>query len=218
MDILILFLVAAIGGYLFGSIPSGLLLTRIAGMGDIRQIGSGNIGATNVLRTGNKFIAALTLVADVAKGLAGASLVPVLIGLLFPSALPPSTPVGDGAAHLPDIAPIAGGLGAFIGHCYPVWLKFAGGKGVATFIGVLAGWLPWIAVVFCLTWLVTALVGRISSLSAFVAAIVTCLAFLYLQGATLMFFALVAMVVLLYWRHRKNILRLIAGQEPRIGH
>lgn len=142
------YLAAALAfGYLCGSIPFGLILTRVAGLGDVRAIGSGNIGATNVLRTGNKKLAAATLLADVAKGALAAWV---------------------GTRWGPDTAVMAG-LGAFVGHIWPVWLKFRGGKGVATFIGVLAGLFWPAALVFCAIWLVVALVSRYSSLSALTA-------------------------------------------------
>ena len=133
--------VAVALGYLLGSIPTGLILTRIAGLGDIRNIGSGNIGATNVLRTGNKILAAATLVLDVAKGAAAVLLAPFLINVLFPEASP-------------DLAKVAqfAGLSAFLGHLYPAWLGFRGGKGVATYIGVAAALFWPAAVVFCAIW------------------------------------------------------------------
>ena len=181
-------------GYLLGSIPFGLILTRLAGHGDVRDIGSGNIGATNVLRTGNKKLAALTLVLDALKGTAA-----VLIGARF----------GQDAA-------ILGGLGAFLGHLFPVWLRFRGGKGVATYIGVLLG-LYWPgAIAFCVTWLVVAAVARYSSLAALVAsAVVPCL--LWWIGETHMALLFLVFTVLLFWRHADNIVRLLRGEEGRIG-
>jgi glycerol-3-phosphate acyltransferase PlsY len=187
-------LLALIIGYLLGSIPFGLILTKLAGHGDVRDIGSGNIGATNVLRTGNKPLAALTLILDALKGTAAA-----LIGVRFG----------------PDAA-ILGGLGAFLGHLFPVWLGFRGGKGVATFIGVLLG-LYWPgAIAFCAVWLLVALITRYSSLSALVAsAAIPCLLFFMGQPRIATLFLVFTLV--LYWRHAKNIGRLLRGEEERIG-
>jgi glycerol-3-phosphate acyltransferase PlsY len=186
--------VAAIGGYLIGSIPFGLILTRLAGLGDIRAIGSGNIGATNVLRTGSKGLAALTLVLDMAKGA-----VAVLLGAHFG----------------PDTAVLAGG-GAVIGHIAPIWLGFKGGKGVATALGVLTA-LAWpVGILSAVTWLIVAAVGRISSLAALIA-IGAAPVYAYLlvdpQRAELALF----IAVLVWVRHYENIRRLLKGQEPRIG-
>jgi len=186
--------VAAIGGYLIGSIPFGLILTRLAGLGDIRAIGSGNIGATNVLRTGSKGLAALTLVLDMAKGA-----VAVLLG----------------AHYGPDTAVLAGG-GAVIGHIAPIWLGFKGGKGVATALGVLTA-LAWpVGILSAVTWLIVAAVGRISSLAALIA-IGAAPVYAYLivdpQRAELALF----IAVLVWVRHYENIRRLLNGQEPRIG-
>ncbi|MCB1444054.1 MAG: glycerol-3-phosphate 1-O-acyltransferase PlsY [Methyloceanibacter sp.] len=181
-------------GYLLGSIPFGLILTKLAGLGDVRTIGSGNIGATNVLRTGNKALAALTLALDLLKGTAA-----VLIGGLF----------GPYAA-------IAGGFGAFLGHLFPVWLGFRGGKGVATFIGVALG-LYWPAALgFCLVWLLVAVLTRYSSLSALTASVATVLVLTFLgQWPMAILFGL--MTLLLYLRHAENIGRLRRGEESRIG-
>jgi len=191
---------ALVLGYLLGSIPFGLVLTRAAGLGDVRDIGSGNIGATNVLRTGNKGIAALTLLLDLLKGTA-AVLIGHAIGAL------------GGVAIL---ASLIAGLAAFIGHTYPVWLGFKGGKGVATYIGVLLG-LNWPgALAFCSVWLLVAILSRYSSLSAIVAAIVTPIWLLTVGDyATAILAALLS--VLLIFKHRANIHRLVAGEEPRIG-
>ncbi|PKQ12474.1 MAG: glycerol-3-phosphate acyltransferase [Alphaproteobacteria bacterium HGW-Alphaproteobacteria-1] len=189
-----LLLWAAIG-YLLGSIPFGMVLARVMGLGNLREIGSGNIGATNVLRTGNKTAAALTLLLDGGKGA-----VAVLLARAF---------AGEDAAQL-------AGLMAFLGHCYPVWLRFAGGKGVATFLGLLLA-LAWpVGIAACLTWLATAVVTRISSLSALVAAVAAPLWMLVLgvPGATVLA-ALLAGVIL--WRHRGNISRILNGTEPKIG-
>lgn len=185
---------AAIAGYLLGSIPFGLLLTRVAGTQDIRSIGSGNIGATNVLRTGRKDLAAATLLLDALKGTAAA-----LLGGLF----------SPGAA-------VAAALGAFIGHIAPVWLQFRGGKGVATFLGCLFG-LYWPAgVLFALIWLIIAKIWRYSSLSALVASLAAPIAF-FIDGRIFEGLAIAAMAALLWWKHRENIRRLLSGTETRIG-
>jgi glycerol-3-phosphate acyltransferase PlsY len=175
-------------------------LTRAAGLGDVRDIGSGNIGATNVLRTGNKGIAALTLLLDLLKGTA-AVLIGHAIGAL------------GGVAIL---ASLVAGFAAFIGHTYPVWLGFKGGKGVATYIGILLG-LNWPgALAFCSVWLLVAILSRYSSLSAIVAAVVTPIWLLTVGDyATAILAALLS--VLLIYKHRANIHRLVAGEEPRIG-
>jgi glycerol-3-phosphate acyltransferase PlsY len=187
--------IAFIFGYLLGSIPFGLILTRIAGGPDVRTIGSGNIGATNVLRTGRKGLAVATLLGDALKGT-----VAVLAAGLY-------------AGH--DAA-LAAGLGAFLGHLFPVWLKFKGGKGVATYIGLLIG-LAWpAALIFCAIWLVVAFATRYSSLAALIASAVNPLA-LWLLGwpaAAAMFLAL---TVLLWIMHRANVTRLLQGNEGKIG-
>jgi acyl phosphate:glycerol-3-phosphate acyltransferase len=194
-DSLLLGLTLALAcGYLLGSIPFGLILAKLAGLGDLRQLGSGNIGATNVLRTGHKGLAALTLVLDALKGTAA-----VLLGSHW----------GQDAAQL-------AGLGAFLGHLFPVWLGFHGGKGVAIYIGVLLG-LYWPgAIVFCAVWLAVALAMRYSSLSALVAsASVPCLFALIGEWRLAALFLL--LTLLLYWRHGANIGRLMRGEETRIG-
>ncbi|MFO1171791.1 MAG: glycerol-3-phosphate 1-O-acyltransferase PlsY [Hyphomicrobiaceae bacterium] len=187
-------------GYLLGAIPFGLVLTRAAGLGDIRKVGSGNIGATNVLRTGNKGLAAATLLLDALKGTAGVLLPAYLFG-------------GD--------AGLWGGLAAFLGHLFPVWLGFKGGKGVATYIGVLLGAAWPLALVFCGVWLLIAAVLRFSSLAALTAAVATPLAALSgiagtgsSQALALVTLAMTALVLV---RHHANIRRLLAGSEPRIG-
>ena len=182
-------------GYLLGSIPFGLVLTRLAGTQDLRSIGSGNIGATNVLRTGRKGLAAATLLLDMFKGT-----VAVIIAGYFGSA---------------ESAMLAG-LGAFLGHLFPIWLKFKGGKGVAVYIGILIGLFWPAAVVFCVLWLATALVTRYSSLSALLASLVTPLLLWWLGHAALAaLFAL--LTLLLFYMHRENIKRLRAGTEGKIG-
>lgn len=185
----------AIAGYLLGSIPFGMVLARVMGLGNLRQIGSGNIGATNVLRTGNKLAAALTLLLDGGKGAVA----------VFAAR----------AAGGEDLAQIAG-LFAMIGHCYPVWLRFAGGKGVATFLGIVLA-LAWpVGIGCCLAWLAGALATRISSMGALVSSVaaVPLAAFLGYGTATLL---LILLAILVYWRHRGNIGRIRAGTEPKIG-
>ncbi|XBQ15646.1 MAG: glycerol-3-phosphate 1-O-acyltransferase PlsY [Oceanicaulis sp.] len=190
-----LLIAAALGGYLLGSIPFGLVLVRLAGLGDVRKIGSGNIGATNVLRTGRKDLALLTLVLDSGK----AGFVCLIFGLLV------STPAGL----------VAGGA-AFLGHCFPVWLKFNGGKGVATFLGVLLAAAWTVGLLACFTWLGTALLFRISSLSALVAAAFAPLVALAFGREDVALLALF-LAALIYWRHSTNIGRLMKGEEPMIG-
>jgi acyl phosphate:glycerol-3-phosphate acyltransferase len=187
--------VAFVIGYLFGSIPFGLVLTRLAGTADLRSIGSGNIGATNVLRTGRKGLAAATLLLDVLKGTAAV----IIAGYIG----------GPNAAML-------AGLGAFLGHLFPIWLKFRGGKGVAVYIGVLLGLFWPAAMVFCLVWLATALTSRYSSLSALVAGFVTPL-FLWWFSQPALASLSVVLTLLLFYMHRENIQRLQAGTEGRIG-
>lgn len=189
------YLLAALGvGYLLGSIPFGLLITRMAGLGDVRNIGSGNIGATNVLRTGHKGLAALTLVLDALKGT-----VAVLLARTYGL----------------DYALVAG-FGAFLGHLFPVWLGFKGGKGVATYLGVLTA-LAWQgAVVFAVAWLAVAFITRYSSLAALVAAVSVPVA-LYLLGLVQPAQLFVVLSLLVFLKHRTNIIRLVQGRETRIG-
>jgi glycerol-3-phosphate acyltransferase PlsY len=187
--------VAFLLGYLFGSIPFGLVLTKLAGTEDLRSIGSGSIGATNVLRTGNKGLAVATLLGDALKGT-----VAVVIAGYYG---------GPNAAML-------AAFGAFLGHLYPVWLKFKGGKGVATYIGVLIGLFWPAAVMFCVMWLATAFTTRYSSLSALIAAFVTPL-FLWWFGHAALASLLVIMTMLMFYAHRENIKRLQAGSENKIG-
>ncbi|KQX41475.1 MULTISPECIES: glycerol-3-phosphate 1-O-acyltransferase PlsY [unclassified Ensifer] len=181
-------------GYLLGSIPFGLILTRMAGLGDVRKIGSGNIGATNVLRTGSKKLAAATLLLDALKGSAAAFI----------------------ASYWGVEAGIAAGFAAFIGHLYPVWLGFKGGKGVATYIGVLLGLAPLMVLAFAVIWLGMAKISRYSSLSALVAtAIIPVL--LYAAGNEKVALLFTAMTVITWVKHRANIQRLLAGTESKIG-
>jgi len=194
---------ALLFGYLCGSIPFGLILTRISGGPDVRSIGSGNIGATNVLRTGNKKIAALTLLGDILKGT-----VAVLVTAYVARSLP--------ALGVPAYAILAAGFGAFLGHLFPVWLKFKGGKGVATYIGVLLG-LYWPAMlIFCAIWLMVAFLTRYSSLSALIASALTP-ATLYLLGQPHIAMLFLVLTVILWIMHRANIARLLSGQEGKIG-
>jgi glycerol-3-phosphate acyltransferase PlsY len=187
--------VAFILGYLFGSIPFGLILTKLAGTQDLRSVGSGNIGATNVLRTGHKGLAAATLLLDMLKGTAAV----VIAGYYG----------GPNAAML-------AALGAFLGHLFPVWLGFKGGKGVAVYIGVLIGLFWPAAVVFCVLWLATAATTRYSSLSALVASFVTPI-FLWWFGHPALAALFAVLTLLLFYMHRENIERLQAGNEGRIG-
>lgn len=181
-------------GYLIGSVPFGLVITKIAGLGDIRDIGSGNIGATNVLRTGRKDLALATLVLDSAKG---------AIAVLL--AMPFGLQAEMGAA-----------LGSVLGHMFPIWLRFKGGKGVATTLGVLLAFVPWVGVACCVTWVITAAVTRISSLSALMAMLLAPFftAYFYTPHWS---WLIATMSLLVWWKHRANIARLMQGTEPRIG-
>jgi glycerol-3-phosphate acyltransferase PlsY len=191
----VLLLAALAFGYLLGSIPFGVILTRFAGTEDLRSIGSGNIGATNVLRTGRKGLAASTLFGDALKG--------ALAVLAFASA--------DDASFA-----LVAGFGAFIGHLFPVWLKFKGGKGVATYIGVLFG-LAWpVGLLFCLIWLAAAALTRYSSLAALIASAATPVA-LWLGGWPQAAILLAVLTLMLFARHRENIARLLSGTEGKIG-
>ena len=185
---------AIILGYLLGSIPFGVLLTRMAGAGDLRTIGSGNIGATNVLRTGRKGLAAATLLLDLAKGAAAV----LLADWLFP-----------GTAML-------GGMAAFLGHCYPVWLKFRGGKGVATLMGVVLA-LHWPSgLVYAAVWLGLLAALRVSSLAGMAAAVSAPVSAAFF-GKLDIVLLLLALALIVMWKHRENIDRLLSGTEPRIG-
>jgi glycerol-3-phosphate acyltransferase PlsY len=181
-------------GYLLGSIPFGLVLTRMAGLGDVRKIGSGNIGATNVLRTGNKKLAAATLLLDALKGTAAAAI----------------------ASRWGIEAGIAAGFAAFLGHLFPVWLGFKGGKGVATYVGVLLGLVPVMLAVFAAVWIACAYITRYSSLSALVATAVSpvVLWFLGYEKVALLFLVL---TLITWWKHSANISRLMSGTESKIG-
>ncbi|WBU55987.1 glycerol-3-phosphate 1-O-acyltransferase PlsY [Paracoccus sediminicola] len=188
-------LIWGIVGYLLGSVPFGIVITRALGLGDLRRIGSGNIGATNVLRTGNKGAALATLLLDSGKGAMAVLLARYL--------------TGEGAG-------IIAGAAAFLGHCFPVWLGFRGGKGVATFLGTLIA-LHWpLGLIACATWVAVAAASRISSLSALVAAVSSPVVALAL-GRSDVAAAAAMMALLIVVRHRANIQRLLAGTEPRIG-
>ena len=193
MDVTLIY--AVILGYLCGSVPFGLFITRAIGLGDIRNIGSGNIGATNVLRTGNRWAAAATLVLDAAK-----AALPVLVARYY---------WGENAAMLAAI-------GAFLGHCFPVWLNFKGGKGVAVMIGSLLA-LSWpVGLIFCAVWLLIAFAQRMSSLAALTAA-ATAPIFAFVVVNEWLAGAIAVMAILLFFQHRENIARLMAGTEPKIG-
>ena len=188
-------LLALAVGYLFGSIPFGLVLTKLAGKGDVRDIGSGNIGATNVLRTGSKVLAAATLILDCLKATAA---------IMLARALWPGSENFAAA-------------GAIVGHLYPVWLKFKGGKGVATLLGVLIGLQFWPAVgIYAAVWLGLLLIVRISSVSGMLAAISAPVS-AAIFGEQLLFPMLLGFALLVVWKHRQNIVRLKAGQEPKVG-
>lgn len=194
-DILPLIL-ALILGYLAGSIPFGLILTQAAGLGDIRKIGSGNIGATNVLRTGNRPVAAATLVLDALK-----AAIPVLVARYF---------WGEEAAMLAAV-------GAFLGHCFPVWLGFKGGKGVAVMIGSLLS-LAWpVGLIFCAVWLLIAFTRKISSLAALTAAATAPIFAYVVTGSTHLTLTVLGLALLLFFQHRENIGRLLSGTESTIG-
>lgn len=188
-------LLALAFGYLCGSIPFGLILTRFAGTQDLRSVGSGNIGATNVLRTGRKGLAAATLIGDMLKGTVAV--------------------IAAGQVAGPDAAIVAG-FGAFLGHLFPIWLKFKGGKGVATYIGVLLGLFWPAALAFCGVWLVVAFMSRYSSLSALLASALTPFG-LYFDGHPALALLFAVLTVLLWIMHRANIRRLLNGTEGKIG-
>lgn len=185
----------AVIGYFLGSIPFGVILTRVMGLGNLRDIGSGNIGATNVLRTGNKSAAILTLILDGAKA---------AVAVLLARAC-----VGEDAAQL-------AGLAAIIGHCFPIWLRFNGGKGVATFLALLLA-LAWpVGIACCATWAAAAAIFRMSSLAALFAAGSSTFWMLLLDRGDAFFLGII-LTVLIYWRHRENITRINANTEPKIG-
>ena len=191
----LMMLLWALVGYGLGSIPFGLVLTRLMGLGNLRDIGSGNIGTTNVLRTGSKLAALLTLLLDGGKGAAAVVLARML--------------AGEDAAQL-------AGLAAFLGHCFPVWLGFKGGKGVATFLGLMLA-LAWpVGVAACLTWLAGAAITRMSSASALLSALAAPV-WALLLGVPQIVALTIALTLIVFWRHSENIARLRAGTEPKIG-
>lgn len=188
-------LIAIVGGYLLGAIPFGLVLTRLAGLGDIRDIGSGNIGATNVLRTGHKGLALLTLLLDSGKGAIAVILASILLN--------------------PDLGAPAGAA-AFIGHCFPIYLKFKGGKGVATFVGTLLA-VDWtIGMTFGAGWLLSALLFRMSSLAALIGSLLAT-GYAYQYGTSGIWVTVCAMTVVIFLRHKDNIVRIAQRKEPKIG-
>jgi acyl phosphate:glycerol-3-phosphate acyltransferase len=199
------FILAAAGGYLLGSIPFGLVLTRVAGVGDIRQIGSGNIGATNVLRTGRKDLALATLLLDAGKAAAA-----LLLARAFAEA-------GGFDQEMQRQLGLVAGAAAFIGHCFPVWLKFKGGKGVATFFGVLFAGIWPLGMVAGVTWIAVATIFRYSSLAALCAAAIAPLMALIAQFNWSEIIFTLVLAALIFWRHATNIARLRAGTEPKIG-
>ena len=181
--------------YMLGSVPFGIVIAKVMGLGNLREIGSGNIGATNVLRTGNKLAAFLTLMFDAGKGVVAV----LLAGYFF----------GQTAAHI-------AGLFAFLGHLYPIWLRFNGGKGVAVFLGILLAINFWVGLATCLTWLVTAIIIRISSASALVASLLAPV-WLYLIDTRSGVLFVVIMTQLIWVKHKENIKRILKGTEPKIG-
>jgi len=183
--------------YLVGSIPFGLIFTRLAGLGDVRSIGSGNIGATNVLRTGNRKIAALTLLADMLKG----TVVVAIIAMSDPDS--------------PSILALLAGFFAFLGHLFPIWLKFKGGKGVATYLGILIVIFPWGAFVFVLIWLIVAVVSRYSSLAALGGVLAAAL-FSFFLATVPTSLTIALMSIIIFAKHHTNIRRLLAGTETKI--
>ena len=211
----------ALLGYFIGSIPFGLILTRAAGLGDIRAIGSGNIGATNVLRTGNKKLAAATLILDGAKGAVAIGITFLLLAFILPDCYMLlegySGPPVDCFPDNNDSYLYCAGLFSIIGHIFPVWLKFRGGKGVATTLGMLLALAPWTGLVACPTWLSMALAFRISSLSALTALALTPLSSWLIYHDPRLSLICAAIAALSFYTHRANIARLMKGEEPKIG-
>ena len=207
---------AGLLGYLLGSIPFGILLTRVAGAGDLRSIGSGNIGATNVLRTGRKGLAAATLLLDALKGTLAVVLVVLIWGSLLPNPYTIDAAARSAIANTGKYAAGAAAVGAMLGHCFPVWLRFKGGKGVATFLGTMLPLFWGGALAFAVIWLSTAYLTRYSSLSALVAVGASPLIALA-TGGTFVALVLAVMAAIVFVRHSDNIRRLRDGQERRIG-
>ena len=217
--------VAAIAfGYLLGSIPFGLLLTRAAGLGDVRKIGSGSIGATNVLRTGNKGLAVATMLLDALKATAAVLIVHWILKNQWGFAgnyaagvnLGPPLPTDYPIAYRAFVVSALAGVAAFVGHIFPVWLGFKGGKGVASFIGAALGFFWPAAMLFCGVWLVIAFAYRYSSLAGLVASVIAT-AYPFMLGEILIGALMAIMTVLIFYKHDANIRRLIAGEEPKIG-
>jgi glycerol-3-phosphate acyltransferase PlsY len=205
--------------YLMGSVPFGLVLSRLAGYGDIRQIGSGNIGATNVLRTGNKALAAATVILDALKGTAAVILVYLAASYVFRDV---NVECVVTQTCLPDYEYIShlAGLAAFfalLGHVFPVWLGFKGGKGVATFLGCLLALHPLSALIFAGSWIMTAVTTRLSSASALAATLIAGLSAFWMDVPVQQGLIILAMIVLIWYKHQENIKRLLAGTEPKIG-
>ena len=197
--------VLLVSAYLLGAVPFGLVITRLAGLGDIREIGSGNIGATNVLRTGRKDLALATLLLDSGKG----AIAVVLCGL-YAGVIDRSPLFGV------SVFPVVAGAAAFLGHCFPLWLGFKGGKGVATFFGTLIAISPLIALASGLVWALTALIFRMSSLAGLSAAVAAPITSIFVGPAAIAPY-LALMTILIFWRHKENISRLMQGTEPKIG-
>jgi len=191
----IFLIIAALGGYLLGSVPFGLVITRLAGLGDIRKIGSGNIGATNVLRTGRKDLALATLLLDAGKGGIAVFLARTFVG---------------------ETAAIVAGVAAFAGHCWPIWLRFKGGKGFATYIGTLLVLNILVGLLVCLTWAIVAFARRYSSLAALSAATAAPV-FAWIWSSPILSAACAILALFIYYRHKENILRLMNGTETKIG-
>jgi len=214
----LLFLIPIVVNYFVGSIPFGLILSRMAGYGDIRKIGSNNIGATNVLRTGNKLLALATLLADMGKG----GILILIIYKGFPSEIVINNNFQPN--YVPKFPPDASyafaltvGFGAILGHCFPIWLKFKGGKGVATALGVLLAAVPYSGLIAIATWLVVAFTTRYSSLSALTACAVAPIATFFVYG-TMPAAICLLITIFVFVRHKENIQRLLAGTESKIGN
>ena len=209
-------LAAFVVGYFLGSIPFGLLVARFGGAGDVRTIGSGNIGATNVLRTGRKDLAAATLFLDALKGFIAVVVVVLVWGELAPNPASLDDAAREAMSDRGFYAAGAAAIGAMLGHCFPMWLRFKGGKGVATFLGVLLGLFPLGALCFALIWLVSAYMTRYSSLAALLAVGASPVV-AWMMGGGFVGLTLLVMAAIVFYRHTENIARLRAGTERRIG-